>query len=64
MKPSDIQQKTKTKNKNKKKPQTNKQKNYRVVDFVVPTNHREKIKENEKRDKYLDLARELKSDGT
>ena len=30
------------------------------MDFAVPTNYRIKIKENEKRDKYLDLARELK----
>ena len=29
--------------------------------FTVPVNHRVKIKENEKRDKYLDLARELKN---
>ena len=28
--------------------------------FVVAANHREKIKEGEARDKYLDLARELK----
>ena len=33
---------------------------YRIVDFAVPTEHRVKIKENEKRNKYLDLARELK----
>ena len=30
------------------------------MDFAVPVNHREKLKENEKRDKYFDLARELK----
>ena len=30
------------------------------MDFVVPADHRVKIKEREKRDKYLDLARELK----
>ena len=28
--------------------------------LAVPTDHRVKFKENEKRDKYLDLARELK----
>ena len=27
----------------------------------IPANHRVKLKENEKKDKYLDLARELKS---
>ena len=31
-----------------------------MVDFAVPTDHRIKLKECEKRDKYLDLARELK----
>ena len=30
------------------------------MDFAVPTDHTVKLKENEKRDKYLDLARELK----
>ena len=30
------------------------------MDFTVPVDHRMKIKENEKRDKDLDLARELK----
>ena len=28
------------------------------MDFAVPAAHRVKVKENEKRDKYLDLARE------
>ena len=31
-----------------------------IVDFAVPADHRIKLKECEKRDKYLDLARELK----
>ena len=31
-----------------------------VVDFAVSTDHRIKLKESEKKDKYLDLARELK----
>ena len=30
------------------------------MDFVVPADHKIKLKEGEKRDKYLDLARELK----
>ena len=30
------------------------------MDFVIPVNNRETIKESEKRDKYCDLARELK----
>ena len=32
----------------------------KIVDFAVPTDHRIKLKECEKKDKYLDLARELK----
>ena len=30
------------------------------MDFTVPADHRVKLKENEKWDKYLDLTRELK----
>ena len=30
------------------------------MDFTIPVDHRIKLKENEKKDKYLDLARELK----
>ena len=30
------------------------------MDFVVPADHRIKLKESEKKDKYIDLARELK----
>ena len=32
----------------------------KIVDFAVPADHRVKLKECEKKDKYLDLARELK----
>ena len=32
----------------------------KIVDFAVPADHRIKLKECEKGDKYLDLARELK----
>ena len=31
-----------------------------IVDFAVPSDHRINLKESEKKDKYLDLARELK----
>ena len=31
----------------------------RIVEFIVPADHRVKFKESEKRDKYLDLAGEL-----
>ena len=30
------------------------------MNFAVPADHRLKLKESEKKDKYLDLARELK----
>ena len=32
----------------------------RIVDFAIPADHRVKLNESEKKDKYLDLARELK----
>ena len=32
----------------------------KIVHFAVPADHRIKLKECEKKDKYLDLARELK----
>ena len=34
---------------------------YRIVNFAVPANHIVKIKEHEKRDRYLDLSREQKN---
>ena len=43
IRPSDSQQKTET---------------CRIVDITVPTDHRVKLKESEKRDKYIDLARD------
>ena len=40
---------------------TNKKKKIcKVVNFAVPADHSIKLKESVKRDKYLDLARELK----
>ena len=41
---------------NKKKKRT-----CRIADFAVPVDHRVKLIENEKKDKYIDLARELKN---
>ena len=38
----------------------NKERTCRIVEFAVWADHRVKLKENEKRDKYLDLARESK----
>ena len=32
----------------------------RIVDFALPADHRVKLKESEKKDKYVDLERELK----
>ena len=39
---------------------TQKKRTSKIVDFAVPTDHRIKLKESEKKDKYLNLARELK----
>ena len=38
----------------------NKKRTCKIVDFAVPADHRIKLKESEKKDKYLNLARELK----
>ena len=40
--------------------QTKKKKTCKTVDFAVPADHRIKLKEYEKKDKYLSLARDLK----
>ena len=37
-----------------------KERSCRIVDFAVPADHRVKLKEFKKRDKYVDLGRELK----
>ena len=37
-----------------------KERTWKIVDFAVPADHRIKLKECEKKDKYVDLARELK----
>ena len=46
----------------KTRPYNNQQKKRicKIVDFPVSADHRKKLKECEKKDKYLDLARELK----
>ena len=47
----------------KTRPYNNQQQKKRIckiVDFAVPADHRIKLKECEKKDKYLDLAREWK----
>ena len=45
----------------KKKKKEKKKRICRIVNFAVPTDQRVKLKESEKKDKYLDLARELKT---
>ena len=47
-------------NQQQQQQQKKKRKSAKIVDFAVPSDHRIKLKECEKRDKYLDLARELK----
>ena len=59
IRPCYNQQKKKKKKKRKRK-KNEKKRTCLIVDFVVPVDHRVKLKENEKKDKYLDLARELK----
>ena len=54
--PKDSQQKKKKKKKKKRQ----RERNCRIVDFVVLADHQVKLKESEKRDKYQDLARKLK----
>ena len=38
----------------------NKKRFCKIVDFAIPADHRINLKESEKKDMYLDLARELK----
>ena len=52
---------TSTKNQNQQKEKKQRKRICKIVDFDVPADHRIKLKECEKRDKYLDLARELKN---
>ena len=42
---------------NNKKKKKKKKRICKIVDFAVPADHRIKLKECEKKDKYLDLAR-------
>ena len=51
-----LGQKTRPNNNQQKK----KKRTCKIVDFAVPADHRIKLKECEKKDKYLDLAKELK----
>ena len=46
--------------KKKKRKKEKKKRTHRILDLDVPADYWVKLKESEKRDKYLDLARELK----
>ena len=46
---------------NKKKKNRKKKRTCRIVDFAVSADHRIKLKESEKKDTYLELAKELKT---
>ena len=50
----------KTRPNNSQQQQKKKKRIYKIVDFAVPAEHRIKLKECEKKDKYLDLAWILK----
>ena len=47
-------------NNKKERKKRKKLRTWKIVDFVVPADHRIKLKVNEKKDKYLNLAWELK----
>ena len=55
--PPNLNQITRPNNNQPKKKQN---RTCKIVDFAVPAEHRIKLKECEKKDKYIDLARELK----
>ena len=54
-----LSQKTRPSNNQKRK--TKRRRICKIFDFAVPADHRINLKECEKKDKYLDLARELKT---
>ena len=49
---------------NKKKKKDKEKRNCKIVDMAVQADHRIKLKESEKNDKYLGSGRELKNCGT
>ena len=52
-------QKTRPYNNQQKKKKKKKKRTCKIVDFAVPADHKIKLKESEKKGKYLDLSREL-----
>ena len=59
-----LDQKTRPNNNNNNNNNNKKNRIYKIVHFVVPADHRIKVKGCEKKDKYLDLVREWKNYGT
>ena len=55
-----LGQKTRPYNYQQQQQQQQKKGTCKIVDFAVPADHRIKLKEYEKKDKYVDLARKLK----
>ena len=55
-----LGQKTRPYNNQPQKKKRKKKRTWKIVDFAVPADHRIKLKESEKKDKYIDIARELK----
>ena len=51
-------------NQQEKKKKEERERTCRIVEFAVLADHRVKLKESKKRNKYLDFARELKNYGT
>ena len=59
--PPNLGQTTRPYNKQQQQQQQQQQqRTWQIVDFAVLADHRVKLKESEKKDKYLDLAKELK----
>ena len=46
-----------------KKKRKKKKRICQIMNFAVPADHRVQLKDSEKKDKYLDLSRELKKTG-
>ena len=55
-----VEKKKKKKKQKKKKRKEKKKRTSRILNFAVPEDHEIKLKESEKRDKYLDLTRKKK----
>ena len=56
-----LNKETKPNNNNNKKKKRKKKRTCRIMDFAFRADHGVKLKECEKRDKYLDLAKERKN---